>query len=293
MSLISGLVKALHDAIKKLLWALLDKLQKLFGKLFGDDDLLRVQGTRAYMRITRSEKVFVGASPELEWEAFLSSITDENCRTRVRKAFGNNRVRERIKKVRQAQDSAQSQQSGTTPNNTLAQTMAALVEAVRNVLKEIDACFEQINWCAVFDKQTEAPGGEGWIKYIERTGKGCGGKDFRGNNQVSADQEFRAELAANPGRKLHGHHIVPKEDNYTENAVARRILCKHGINPYTGCENLAILPNRGHSQNYSKYVCQQLQKADPFGRDEVIKTLRDDIAEKFAKNQIPGGSTCR
>ena len=171
--------------------------------------------------------------------------------------------------------------------------MAELVKAVDEAIVgfENSDCLDQVNWCAAYEKKTDAPGGKGWIKYIERTGNGCGGKDFRKNNKLSALQEFQTELGANPGRTLHGHHVVPKEDNYTENAVARRVLCKHGINPYTGCDNLAILPNRGHSENYSKYVCKRLKAADPFGRQRVVDTLKA-IAEKFAENNIPGVVTC-
>ncbi len=133
------------------------------------------------------------------------------------------------------------------------------------------------------------PGGS-WIAYIGKSVPGgCGGTDVRGKSKADAEQEFRSEIAS--GTTLHGHHIVAKGDDYPAKTKARRILCKHGIDPYSGCENLVIAPNRSHTHDYFNYVCKQLQDADPRGRAEVITTLKD-IADRFAANNIPGGSTC-
>ncbi len=64
-----------------------------------------------------------------------------------------------------------------------------------------------------------------------------------------------------------------KGDRFPENTMARRILCKHGIDPYTGCENLAITKNHCHSAAYAKWVLKQLTKADPQGYSVVVERL--------------------
>ncbi|MBI1310864.1 hypothetical protein GC176_06110 [bacterium] len=72
----------------------------------------------------------------------------------------------------------------------------------------------------------------------------------------------------------HGHHIVMNGDAFPENAEARQILCKYDIDPYTGCANLTISPNRCHSGAYARHVLNELQRADETDdEDEIIRTL--------------------
>lgn len=77
----------------------------------------------------------------------------------------------------------------------------------------------------------------------------------------------------------HGHHIVFKEGNakaqpYLERSKA--VLEKHGIDWYTGSENLIWAPNRGHSAANAKQVAEILEAADEAGggRDAIVKALR-------------------
>ena len=51
------------------------------------------------------------------------------------------------------------------------------------------------------------------------------------------------------------------------------ILCKHGIDPYVGCENLVFSPNRCHTQWYVDEVLRRLKAKDEEGAD------REEIAE--------------
>ncbi|MDA1166181.1 MAG: hypothetical protein O3B13_24055 [Planctomycetota bacterium] len=64
----------------------------------------------------------------------------------------------------------------------------------------------------------------------------------------------------------HGHHIVMKGNRFPENEKARQILCEVGINPFTGCENLVISPNKCHSKSYAIQVLKDLEKANEKGR---------------------------
>ncbi|ODA36608.1 polymorphic toxin-type HINT domain-containing protein [Planctopirus hydrillae] len=75
----------------------------------------------------------------------------------------------------------------------------------------------------------------------------------------------------------HGHHIVMKGNKYPENEQARQILCKYGINPYTGCANLVVARNHCHSAQYAKQVLAYLQAADKQGADPtaIQKALQD------------------
>ena len=76
----------------------------------------------------------------------------------------------------------------------------------------------------------------------------------------------------------HGHHIVMKGDRYPENAEARAILCEKGINPYCGCENLAITTNTCHSKAYAVHVLETLQDADEKKKSipAALKSLAQD-----------------
>lgn len=57
---------------------------------------------------------------------------------------------------------------------------------------------------------------------------------------------------------------------------SRRFLCKYGINPYVGCENLTITRNRCHSQDYAEKVLDALQEADDIGtKSAVIEALNE------------------
>ncbi len=78
------------------------------------------------------------------------------------------------------------------------------------------------------------------------------------------------------GDSAHGHHIVMKGDKFLENAKARQILCKYGINPFTSCDNLVVSPNKCHSSSYAQRVLQELQKADKPGatKTDIIQALQ-------------------
>jgi len=76
----------------------------------------------------------------------------------------------------------------------------------------------------------------------------------------------------------HGHHIVFKEgppgpirDMVDE---SKAILERHGIDWYTGADNLIWAPNRGHSLANATQVRDMLAAADQHGRQAVIDALR-------------------
>ncbi len=72
---------------------------------------------------------------------------------------------------------------------------------------------------------------------------------------------------------------------------SREILCKHGIDPYCGCANLALTKNWCHSKDYAKHVLKRLVDADKQGKSIVVKTLtrlaidhdKCDFADKSGK----------
>ena len=165
-------------------------------------------------------------------------------------------VQKKVEAVKKAQN-APKPPSTEKPEaeSTLAKKMTELVDAVKMAVEGIEesGCLDKVNWCTAYQKKERAPSTySSWTDYVER---GCGKK-----------QE-------GPAVHLHGHHIVLKGDRYTENAAARRILCKHGINPYTGCENLAITRNWCHSEKYAQHVLAELTDADSEGRASVVARL--------------------
>ncbi len=97
----------------------------------------------------------------------------------------------------------------------------------------------ELDHCEKFPYQSRPSGYASWTEYTETK---C--------------SKSRAGVDNAP----HVHHIVMKGDAFPENAEARQILCKHGINPYIGCENLVISPNKCHSQSYAVQVLRELQK---------------------------------
>ena len=160
--------------------------------------------------------------------------------------------------------------------STLAKKMAELVEAVKMAVEGIEksGCLDKVNWCAGIKPAKRAPVGGSWAKYVtrKRTKGGC--------------------EKTGPASSGHGHHIVMKGDRFPENAEARRILCKHGINPYTGCENLAITKNWCHSKSYAKFVLDQLRDVEPGGRAKIVEALKK-LADRHNRCDVPqitGGS---
>ena len=102
--------------------------------------------------------------------------------------------------------------------------------------------------------------------YIKET---CG-KGKPGNADVTG-MTYAAGMALT---EPHGHHVVMKGNRFPlENALARNILCKHGINPYVGCENLVYSQNWCHSEKYAKKVLAVLKEADKGGRVAVEEAL--------------------
>jgi len=77
----------------------------------------------------------------------------------------------------------------------------------------------------------------------------------------------------------HGHHIVFKEGRpgpvRDVLGESKAILEKHGVDWYTGRENLIWAPNRGHSLANAEAVRDALKAADSGGRDAVIDALRN------------------
>src|SRR5262249_42725891 len=93
---------------------------------------------------------------------------------------------------------------------------------------------------------------------------------------------------ADGGATPHGHHIVMKGTRFTANAKARQILCKYKINPYKGCANLVISPNKCHSESYTNRVLMELQSVDKDGASAT------EIAQALARMAVvhrncPGG----
>ena len=77
----------------------------------------------------------------------------------------------------------------------------------------------------------------------------------------------------------HGHHIVLKGDRFPQNAQARRILCRYGINPYEGCSNLCISRNWCHSLAYAIHVLTELMRVETRGGAyREIQEALDELA---------------
>lgn len=85
----------------------------------------------------------------------------------------------------------------------------------------------------------------------------------------------------------HGHHIVFKKGvgarQQAELAKAKEILERHGINWYTGSENLIWAPNVAgqHTIANVREVLKRLQEADGQGNDAVVEALRRAGRELF------------
>jgi hypothetical protein len=76
----------------------------------------------------------------------------------------------------------------------------------------------------------------------------------------------------------HGHHIVFKEGRpgpvRDVLAESKQILERHGVDWYTGRENLIWAPNQGHSLANAEAVRDALRAAEPGGRDALVAALR-------------------
>jgi len=102
-------------------------------------------------------------------------------------------------------------------------------------------------------------------------------------NSGDAVPLWRGEGDGNNGHtRAHAHHIVMKgEGNFAkQNAEAREILWRNGINPFKGTENLVWAPNWKHSQEYADLVLRKLKQADGRGRVAVVDAL-SEIAKLF------------
>ncbi len=161
--------------------------------------------------------------------------------------------------------------------STLAKKMAELVKAVDKTLEKLEGCFDKVNWCALYKPKKEAPGGKGWTQYITNT---CG-KDALGDT--------RHTYVNKTGVRTHGHHIVLKKGFAAQSEPALRILCKHGIDPYVGCENLVFSPNRCHTQWYVDEVLRRLKAKDEEGAgwEEIAEVLRE-LARIHRRCEKPG-----
>lgn len=69
-----------------------------------------------------------------------------------------------------------------------------------------------------------------------------------------------------------------KGDRFPENKQAREILCRYGIDPYLGCENLTISQNHCHSKWYAEQVLNALKRADATGDVEAVKRALRQLA---------------
>ncbi len=66
-----------------------------------------------------------------------------------------------------------------------------------------------------------------------------------------------------------------KGDRYPENKKARQILCKYGIDPYIGCENLVVSQNWCHSAWYAQQVWAKLKNAKS---TRAVKAALNELA---------------
>jgi len=70
-----------------------------------------------------------------------------------------------------------------------------------------------------------------------------------------------------------------------QNAEAREILWRNGINPFTGRENLVWAPSWKHSKEYADFVIKRLKEVDGDGRAAVVTALKE-IAKRFIAGNL-------
>jgi len=99
---------------------------------------------------------------------------------------------------------------------------------------------------------------------------------------------WRGEGLGNNGHtRAHAHHIAMKGEGpfAKQNALAREILWRNGINPFTGRENLVWAPNWKHSKEYADFVIKRLKEVDGDGRAAVVTALKE-IAKRFIAGNL-------